>query len=434
MRAGSETSLGEACRDFGPFFLKFGSYFPYTGKLCCNGHESLKRQLAHRGIAFEPLDHGVRACGDVRRCQALADGLSAAQLEALLRKWLARLPSPFTVADRRAGYRYACSLLQLECSLTQVLDRPLTGRVFFEEVIRENLDVGRPDHVLLFGRRVTRATPGRFRTRVLTDGVTPSLHLDYKHCRIKQYHKEGQALRTETTINDARDFGLRKGLAHLAALRQVGFAANRRLLDVQRCTHDCLVGEAVFAQVQRPQVVDGQRVSALRFADPRGQALLAALVVFRLLPHGFGAADFRQHLAPLLGLAPAALTPGRVTYDLRRLRLHGFIARIPKSHRYHVTPAGLRLALFFTRVYARVLRPGLAHVAPALPRGRAAPRGLRSARAGGGCLVHPGQTRRVKLDAFATSSVLQATLGGAGARAETRRPRPAPRPGSRAPG
>jgi hypothetical protein len=352
-------------RDFGPFFLKFGSYFPYTGKLCLNGHEYLKRQLAQRGIAFTPLDNGIRSCADPRRCQALAEGLSAAKLEALLRKWLARLPQPFTAADRRAGYRYTCSLLQLECSLTQVLDRPLTGRVFFEEVIRENLDLGRPDQVqLLFGRRVTRATPGRFRTRVLTDGVTPSLHLDYKHCRIKQYHKEGQALRTETTINDARDFGLRKGLSSLAALRQVGFQANRRLLDVQRCTHDCLVGEAAFAAVQRPQVIDGQRVPALRFADARVQALLAALVVFRLLPHGFGAADFRQHLAPLLGLAPGALTPGRVTYDLRRLRLHGFIARIPQSYRYAVTPAGLRLALFFTRLYARLLRPGLARVLP----------------------------------------------------------------------
>src|SRR4051812_37248355 len=86
------------------------------------------------------------------------------------------------------------------------LDAPVTGRVFFEEVIRENLDLGRPSQVaLVFDRRVTRRTPGRFRTRVITDGVVPSLHVDYKKARIKQYHKEGQALRTETTINDTRD-------------------------------------------------------------------------------------------------------------------------------------------------------------------------------------------------------------------------------------
>jgi hypothetical protein len=121
------------------------------------------------------------------------------------------------------------SILQSEFSLTQVLDRPLTGRVFFEEVIRENLDIGRPDQVpLIFNRRVTKRTPGRFRTRVLTAGVTPSLHVDDKHSKIKQYHKEGRALRTETTINDARDFGIGKRLHNLSALRKVGLEAHRR--------------------------------------------------------------------------------------------------------------------------------------------------------------------------------------------------------------
>jgi hypothetical protein len=111
---------------------------------------------------------------------------------------------------------------------------------------------------------------------------------------------------------------------------------------------------------------------ALRFADPRVQALFSALVVFRLLPHGFTATEFRQHLAPLLGLAPTALTPGRLSYDLRRMRLHGLIARIPKTHRYQVTPFGLRLALFVSRIHARIFRPGLALLAPAIAPDRSA--------------------------------------------------------------
>src|SRR5712692_6278465 len=161
-------------RDFGLFFLKFGTYFPYTAKLCLNGHEYAKRQLARAGIAFEALDNGLLSCADPRRAQALCDGLSVAKIDALVRKWLRRLPHPFTAADRRAGYRYDVSILQAEFALTQVLDRPATGRVFFEEVIRESLDLGRPDQVqLIFGRRVTRRTPGRFRTRVITAGVTP---------------------------------------------------------------------------------------------------------------------------------------------------------------------------------------------------------------------------------------------------------------------
>src|SRR5207249_4125766 len=160
-------------RDFGPFFLKFCAYFPYTGKLCLNGHEYLKRQLAQRGIAYEALDNGILSCADPAQLQALCDGLSAAKIEALVRKWLARLPHPFTRRDQRAGYRYEVSILQAEFSLTQVLDRPVTGRLFFEEVIRENLDLGRPDHVqLIFDRRVSQQTSGRFRTRVITEGVS----------------------------------------------------------------------------------------------------------------------------------------------------------------------------------------------------------------------------------------------------------------------
>ncbi|HKT21103.1 MAG TPA: hypothetical protein VJR06_00570, partial [Nitrososphaerales archaeon] len=138
--------------DFGPFFLKFCTYFPYNAKLCINGHEYVKRQLAKEGIAFAALDNGILSCANPQRLQQLCDGLSAAKIDALLRKWLARLPHPFTAQDRAAGYRYEVSILQAEFSLTQVLDRPLTGRIFFEEVIRENLDLGRPDQVqLIFG-------------------------------------------------------------------------------------------------------------------------------------------------------------------------------------------------------------------------------------------------------------------------------------------
>jgi len=351
--------------DFGPFFLKFCTYFPYNAKLCINGHEYAKRQLAKEGIAFEALDNGILSCADPKRLQRLCDGLSGGKIDALLRKWLARLPHPFTDQDRKAGYRYEVSILQAEFSLTQVLDRPLTGRIFFEEVIRENLDLGRPDQVqLIFGRRVTRQTPGRFRTRVLTEGVTASLHVGYKRSRIKQYHKEGRALRTETTINDPRDFRLGKRLGNLPALRQLGFGANRRLLDVQRISQDCALGEDAFRRVNEPVVVEGQRASALRFADAAVQALLSALLVFRLLPRGFSNRELRDHWAPLLGEAPEALTAGQMTYHLRRLRLHGLIERVRGTQRYRVTDGGWRTALFCTRVYNRVLRPGLAQVIP----------------------------------------------------------------------
>jgi hypothetical protein len=259
-------------------------------------------------------------------------------------------------------------MLQTEFSLTQVLDRPVTGRVFFEQVIRDNLDIGRPSQVqLIFDRKIIKTTPGRFRTRVITNGVIPSLHVDYKHSKIKQYHKEGQALRTETTINDTYDFKIGRLLKNLPELREVGFSANRRLLDVQRISHDCSIGEDAFAAVHQPAVVDGQRASGLRFGDPRVLALLSAILLFRLLPRGFSNKDLREIMAQLLGVPPGHFTQGKMTYDLRRLRLHGLIERIPKTHRYHVTDLGFRAALLITRGYNNVFRSGLAAIHDPLP-------------------------------------------------------------------
>mgnify|MGYP001553551372 CR=1 FL=1 len=355
--------------DFGPLFIKFSGYFPYTARACLNGHEYAKCQLRRAGIAFEALDNGVRSCADPQRLQQINDALDVERIEAVVRKWLARLPQPFTDADRAAGYNYDISILQAEFARTQVFDRPLSGRHLFEEIIRENLDLGRPEQVsLIFERRISRRTPGRFRTRVITHGVTPSLHIDYKSTRIKQYFKEERALRTETTINDTRDFGLGRRLCNLPALRAIGFAANHRVLEVERISQDCRLAESIFEQVNSPRLVDGQRAAALPFGNARVMALLQALCLFVLLPEGFRNAALRGHVAALLGVSLADYTPGRMTYDLRRLRLHGLIARIPHTQRYEVTHLGKRVALFFTKLNARLLRPGLSQLFDGCPK------------------------------------------------------------------
>jgi hypothetical protein len=362
--------------DFGPFFLKYCSYFPYNAKLCINGHEYLKRQLDKEGIAFEALDNGILSCENPKRMQEIANSLSAEKICDLAHKWQTYLPYPYADADTSAGYQYAVSILQAEFSLTQVLNRPITGRLFFEQVIGENLDIGRPDQVqLIFERRVTKRTPGRFRTRVITEGVTPSLHVDYKRTRIKQYHKEGRALRTETTINDTRDFGVNRGILNLPKLRQIGFQANRRLLDVQRISHDCALGEDAFQRLQRPAAKDNQRTSALRFADNTVQALLAAMVMFRMQPSGFSNRDLRKPFGELLGPQAGAITQGRMTYNLRRLKLHGLIMRIPHSHRYRLTEFGLKVALLYCRLHARVLRPAVTAIVDTTSNSSNNPRG-----------------------------------------------------------
>jgi len=355
--------------DFGPLFIKFCSYFPYTARVCLNGHEYVKRQLAKEGIAFAALDNGLLTCAEPARAQQLLDDLSEETIAALVAKWLGRLPDPFTAEDHAAGYNFQLSTLQAEFSRTLVFDRPLAGRHLFEAVIRENLDLGRPEKVsLIFNRRITKRTPGTFHTRVITQGVIPSLHVSYKSSKIKQYFKEGRALRTETTINNTHDFGIGRNLNNLPALRAIGFAANRRLLEVETLAQDCLLAEGVFDQVTQPQVVAGQRAPGLHFDDPRVVALFTALCLFLTLPEGFRNATLRTWMAQALGVAEDAYSSGRMTYDLRRLRLHGLIERTPHSYHYRVTDLGLRVALLFTKVHSRILRPGLSQLFDGCPK------------------------------------------------------------------
>ena len=332
------------CRDqdFGPFFLKFCSYFPYSAKLCLNGHEYLKCQLAQRGIAFQALDNGLLACADLPAAQRLCDGLQRHQDRSLLPQ-RARPPAPPLQPQGSPG-RLPLRFIRPP---SRVLPHPSLGppdprALLFEEVIRENIDLGRPEQVqLIFARKRQRktATDGRCRTRIVTEGVVPSLHVYYKNTHLKQYHKrqpQGAGLRTETTINNTYDFGVGRRLKNLAALRQIGFATNRRVLQVEQLTHDCHIGAEAFDKLQQPTEVDGQHVSALPFGQERVQALLAVLLKFCLQPEGFPNRQLRPLLAQLLGLSESQISPGRMSYDLRRLRLHGLIERIPKTQRYRL--------------------------------------------------------------------------------------------------
>jgi hypothetical protein len=239
--------------DFGPLFIKVCSYAPWGTKLCLNGHEWAKRQLEKKGIAYQALDNGFLSCAEPNQLQEICDSLGPEQIERLFRKWLKRIPLPLRPEDRAAGYDWSLSIWQMEVSLTQIFDRPLRGREFFEEILRDNLDLGRPDRVqLIFDRVVTKETPGQYRTRVIQDGVHPGLHIDYKNFDLKQYFKEGRGYRTEGTFRNPNDFGVNKGLSNLPYLQKIGREINRRLLEVERVSHNSgLSGDSIQRVVHR---------------------------------------------------------------------------------------------------------------------------------------------------------------------------------------
>jgi hypothetical protein len=355
--------------DFGPAFIKVCTYAPYAVKICLNGHEWAKRQLRKCGIVFEPLDNGFLSCEDPQALQEVCDRLGPEQIQAFFDKWQIKLPWRLTSQDQEAGYRYRLSIWQVEFSRTQVFDDPVRGRQWFEAIIRDNLDVGRPDRIqLVFERRVTKKTPGLFRTQVVEEGVNPSLHAYYKKTHVKQYFKENRALRTETTINNTRDFYVGKDISNLPFLQQLGRQINRRLLDAQRISYDCVLSAQSLGRIVQPTVTDdGQRAPALRLGEPRVMALLNALTSFVHIPNGFTNRTLREQVADLLGPDHVRYGAAQMSYDLRRLRLKGIIWRVPDSYRYHLTTYGLKVALFFAKLGARIFRQFLAALDPAQP-------------------------------------------------------------------
>ena len=347
--------------EFGPLFVKVCSYAPWSIKLCLNGHEWAKRQLDKRGIRYEALDNGFLSCSQPNKLQEICDSLGPEDIDRVFRKWLRRIPLPLRPQDREAGYDWDLSIWQMVVSLTQIFEGPLRGREFFEEIIRDNLDLGRPDRVqLIFDRVVTKKTPGQFRTRVIQDGVHPSLHISYKNFDLKQYFKEGRGCRTEGTFRNPNDFGINKGLANLPYLQKIGRQINRRLLEVERVSHNSgLSGDSIQRVVQPAVTADGNKAPGLKFGQPRVMALLLALTLFQHLIDGFRNHDLRKQVADLLGVTMSDYTPHQMTYDLRRLRLKGLIYRPPGTNRYFVTPYGWKVARLFSRLEARVFRPAM---------------------------------------------------------------------------
>jgi hypothetical protein len=351
--------------EWGSGFIKICTYFPYPIKVWLNGHEWAKRQAARHGVEVAELANGFASCSDPVALQAICDRLGPDDVQAFFDRWMAVIPTPFTAADRAAGYWWELSLRQTEVSRTVVFDAPRRARSFFDALVADNLDLGRPDEVqLIFDRRITRRTPGTFSTRVVTRGVDVTLNVAYKSSRIKEYLKEGRALRIETVINDPRDLGCQRRLHNLPELQARARAANTRLLMLQRVGQGCAVSTALFERIALPSIEEGQRTGALRFGDPRVMALAGALCASVHTVAGFTNRSLRARVA---GLLDQDYSPSKMSYDLRRLRRKQLVSRLPGTNTWALTPDGARFALFYSKVHDRVLTPLCAADHPPAP-------------------------------------------------------------------
>jgi hypothetical protein len=350
---------------FGPGFIKVCTYFPYPSKVWLNGHEWAKRQARHAHLSFGELANGFASCEDHAALQAICDRLGPRDIEAFFAKWTAVIPMPLTDADKAAGYWWELSMRQVEVSRTLVFDDPRRARGFFESLVQDNIGIGRPEQVaMVFARRLGRPFPQPYRARVFSPGTEVRMDFSYKHSRVKQYLKEGRALRIETVINKPRDIGVLARLEHLPELVEKARGINARLLKIERAGQGCAIGSALFERIHQPYAREGQRTGALRFGDQRAMALAGALCCVVHAVTGVTNKSLRGQVAGLLGCDYSA---SQMSYDLRRLRLHGLIQREAGTNSYTLTPEGIRVAVFYTKLHARLLGPLLESDRPPAP-------------------------------------------------------------------
>ena len=352
--------------DFGDGFIKICAYFPYPGKVWVNGHEWAKRQAQHCGLEYTELSNGFASCADPVRLQGICDHLGPHHIESFFERWMQVIPTPLEASDRAAGFWWELSMRQIEVSRTVVFDAPRRARAFFEAAVADNLDIGRPEEVkLIFSRQIRKNTKSEFATKVVTRGTEVTVNAFYKHSRIKQYLKQGRALRVETVVNSPTDFDVPRRLIHLAELVEKARGANRRLLELQRAGQGCAIETALWERISQPSLEEGQRTGALRFGDQRAMALAGALCVALNTVVGFTNKSLRALVSQLLD---GPFSSAQMTYDLRRLRLKGMVTRVEHTNTYTLTQEGIRFAVTYTKLGRRILPPLLAaDFAPAPP-------------------------------------------------------------------
>jgi hypothetical protein len=353
-------------------FIKICSYFPYPVKAWCNGHEWAKRQALAAGIGFTALSNGFADCDDPAALQAICDRFGPGTVQVWFERWMARIPLPLSDADRDAGYWRELSMRQVETSRTLVFDQDCHARAFFEALLCENMDLGRPENVELLFRRGQRLggysrTPpgGGFKTKIDRYCDLVTVNVFYKSSRLKQYLKDGVALRIETVINSPKDLLCNRMLANLPELQAKARAINDRLLHTETVGQGTALVSPVIERITRPTLTgDGRKAPALRFGDLRVQALAGAVAAMLFTVTGITNRSLR---ALMTGLLHRPYSMNQASYDLARLARNGLIRRVPGRNRYTLTRDGLLFAHFYTKVYDHVLRPLMAPDRPNAP-------------------------------------------------------------------
>jgi hypothetical protein len=344
------------------------TWFPFTMHICLNGREWLARQMDAEGIGYLRRDNCFVQVANVERAQQLLDQQLRVSWTSLLNRIAQQAhPAQKTLFGRHSlDLDYYWSAEESEWASDLLFRSPADLSALYPRLIQHGMrDLGSVDVMRFLGRKTPQhgGINGRFQGEVVSDLKHRPEGMRIKHRlnrnTIKMYDKQGSVLRVETTINDARDMKvfrpkegqprgrrswrpLRKGIADLHRRAQISQAANERYLESMATVEDTVSLEELARQLCQPTELDGRRVRALNPFSVDDTRLLQAVNRGEFLLNGFRNRDLR----PLLfgaGDVSAEETRRRasaMTRQLRLLRAHGLIRKVPKTHRYMLTGWG----------------------------------------------------------------------------------------------
>jgi hypothetical protein len=344
----------------GPIVIRVASFFPFHATYYLNGHSFMERELTRRKIGFRKDDNAFLAVDDVAALQAAADRLSPTIIRKQLDYWTHLLGPKFSKKERsEMGLSRFYSITQIEYCRNFIFKRHFPIHKIFErscEIGLWRLTANRISEI--FGVRLNKRLNGKLATVI--DQIEHGHHVFrayWKHAFLKQYEKFSRYLRNELCSNNLRDFGLKKGLDHLGAVRERFRTITDRFAGFQA---QCLNVHVDFPLLQRialPVTIGSVRYPGIKIHDTRIIRLLEVLLHGGNTVGGWTAKQIHEAVLTTFQLPAKSYGLNQLRYDLRKLKGHDLLERDGRRYAYQLTAKGIQVALLFLFFHKRLCGP-----------------------------------------------------------------------------
>ena len=344
----------------GPIILPVASFFPFHATYWLNGHSFIQRELERTDVGFHKNDNAFLAVDDVEALQAAADRLSPYIIRKQLDYWTLILGPKFSKKERgQMNLSRFYAIAQIEYCRNFIFKRHFPIHKIFErscEIGLWRMTANRISEI--FGVRLTKKLRGKLGTVIeQIDHGHHVFRVNFKNALLRQYEKFSRFLRNELLSNNLTDFGLRKGLDHLDAVRQKFRAITDRFADFQAQSLNVHVDFPLLQRLALPITTGTVRYPGIRLQDVRVIRLLEVLLHGSTTVGGWTAKQIHQAVLSTFNLSPKNYGLNQLRYDLRKLKGHGLLQRDGRRYAYRLTTKGLQVALLFLFFHKRLCGP-----------------------------------------------------------------------------